>query len=130
MERSQQISFGDSPVCVLRNRPGKPKASILLDYGIELNGTVRIMVKTVTSKDNNRANIRVRRGESAMEAMTDLGVKNTTNDHAPRDQVINVGFFCAPEVNESGFRFCRIDLLDDEAEITLKSVSAVFIFRI
>jgi alpha-L-rhamnosidase len=129
LERSQQISFGDSPVCVLRNRPGKPKASILLDYGIELNGTVRIMVKTVTSKDNNRANIRVRRGESAMEAMTDLGIKNTTNDHAPRDQVINVGFFCAPEVNESGFRFCRIDLLDDEAEITLKSVSAVFIFR-
>ena len=33
------------------------------------------------------------------------------------------------ETNESGFRFMRIDLLDEDAVITIKSVNAVLIFR-
>ena len=129
LARDEQISFGNMPFCRLKNRPGQAKASILLDYGTELNGTVRLLVRQVSSPNANRANLRIRFGESVMEAMTDLGVKNTTNDHANRDMVINVGFFSGTETNESGFRFVRIDLLDDEAEVLIKSVNATFIFR-
>ena len=48
--RTEQITLGggDDPEyqvnCTMINTPGKPKASILLDYGMELNGTVRLMV--------------------------------------------------------------------------------------
>lgn len=128
LARAEQISFGDSPVCTMVNKPGQPRASILVDYGMELHGSVRLMVKDVIN-EKKRAHIRVRFGESVMEAMTDLGVKNTTNDHANRDMVMNVGFYCAPETNESGFRFMRIDLLEEDTILMLKSVNATFIFR-
>lgn len=124
----EQVTFSESGCCVLKNTPGKPKASVLVDYGRELHGSVRVIVRSVAAA-GNRANIRIRLGESAMEAMTDLGVKNTTNDHANRDMVMNVGFLSGMETNESGFRFMRIDLLDDEASVSVKSVNATFIFR-
>lgn len=127
--KPEQINLEDLNLCKLENKPGQPKASILVDYGMELHGSARITIKTVKSPNKNRANIRIRFGESAMEAMTDLRVKNTTNDHANRDMIMNVGFYSAQETNESGFRFMRIDLLDDEAMILLKSINAVFIFR-
>lgn len=129
LARAEQISFGDNPCCTLTNKHGQTKASLLVDYGMELHGSVRIMVKQVKSPAKNRANIRIRFGESVMEAMTDLGVKNTTNDHAKRDMFMNIGFFSSQETNESGFRFMRIDLLDDEAVVLIKSVNATFIFR-
>ncbi len=128
LARSEQITLGVGENCTMVNTSGKPKASILVDYGMEIHGTVRIMIWAVTGA-GNRANIRVRRGESVMEAMTDLGEKNTTNDHANRDEVINVGFYSAMELNESGFRFMRLDLLDEDATLVLKSVNATFIFR-
>ncbi|MBQ8742443.1 MAG: alpha-L-rhamnosidase [Clostridia bacterium] len=122
--------------CVMANKPGKPKASILLDFGMEINGALRLMVWGAQSPDDagtsynpGRANVRVRLGESAMEAMTDLGVKNTTNDHANRDFVMNIGSHSAMETNESGFRFARIDLLGEESAVSFKSINAVFIFR-
>ncbi len=122
--------------CRMANKPGKPKASILLDFGMELHGSLRIMLWQTYSADQKevrdnpgRAQIRIRLGESAMEAMTDLGVKNTTNDHANRDIVWDVGSHSAMETNESGFRFARIDLLGEDSFITIKSINATFIFR-
>ena len=131
LAREEQISFGMKDVCVLRNKPGQPKASVLVDYGREINGTVRVLIWAVSSaaEPKNRVNIRIRRGESAMEAMTELSEKNTTNDHANRDIQMNVGFFSGNETNESGFRFMRLDLLDEDAELVVKSVNATFIFR-
>ncbi len=126
--KSSQITLGTGKACVLENKEGSPKAAILLDYGIEFNGSARILIWNVNGK-GNRANIRVRFGESAMEAMTDFGDKNTTNDHANRDQIINVGFLSANETNESGYRFIRIDLLDDNARVEFKAVEGVFIYR-
>lgn len=126
--KSSQITLGSSNACVLENKPGQPKAAILLDYGIEINGSARLMIWGVQGK-NNRANLHLRFGESVMEAMTDLGTKNTTNDHANRDFTVNVGFLSANETNETGFRFVRIDLEDDDARVEFKSVEGVFIFR-
>lgn len=127
--RAEQISFADIPFCILTNKPGQPKASLLVDYGIELHGTARVMVRLISGSSDSRASLRLRFGESAMEAMTDLGVKNTTNDHANRDMILNVGNYSCHETNESGFRFLRIDLLDEEACVEIKSVNATFIFR-
>lgn len=129
--REEQISFGCSDACILRNHPGAPKASVLVDYGTEINGTVRVLIWSAgsTKEPKNRCNIRIRRGESVMETMAELGEKNTTNDHSNRDIVWNVGFYSANETNESGFRFMRIDLLDEDAELVIKSVNATFIFR-
>ena len=136
--KREQITLnrGQADRFVMANVPGKPKASILLDFGREINGTLRLMVwgsqsseDAGTSENPGRANIRVRLGESVMEAMTDLGVKNTTNDHANRDFTWNLGSHSAMETNESGFRFARIDLLGEESAVSFKSINATFIFR-
>ena len=118
--------------CVMANKPGKPKASILLDFGMELHGSLRLMVwgsqstdDAGTSDNPGRANVRIRLGESAMEAMTDLGVKNTTNDHANRDFIMNLGSHSAMETSESGFRFARIDLLGEESAVSFKSIQGL-----
>ncbi len=132
--RAEQLVFADKTMCVLKNTPGKPRASVLVDYGTELHGTVRVMLGEVTGEKpdgffHQRANIRIHLGESAMEAMSDIGVKNATNDHSNRDFSMEVGGWSAPETGESGFRFMRIELLDEEASLAIKSVNATFIFR-
>ncbi|HOP11815.1 MAG TPA: alpha-L-rhamnosidase C-terminal domain-containing protein [Oscillospiraceae bacterium] len=126
--KPSQITLVRGEVCALENAPGSEKAFVLLDFGIELNGAARIYVQSVRS-ESKRVNLRVRFGESAMEAMTPIGEKNTTNDHANRDMVLNVGFLSANETNETGFRFVYIELLDEDAKIELKAVQGVFIFR-
>ena len=113
-ERSNQITLVTGAHCTLRNTPGKPHAKIVLDYGIEFAGSVRLMIWGVQGP-HNRADICVRFGESVMEAITPLYEKNTTNDHAIRDRVMNVGMLSACETNESGFRFVCIELLEEEA---------------
>jgi hypothetical protein len=124
-ERSNQITLVTGAHCTLRNAPGKPHAKIVLDYGIEFAGSVRLMIWGVQGP-HNRANICVRFGESVMEAITPLYEKNTTNDHAIRDRVMNVGMLSACETNESGFRFVCIELLEEEALVQFKAVQGVF----
>ena len=130
------LTLSEDESFTMVNRPSSPKASILLDFGRELHGSLRLAVQSSHSSDDTgaggtlrRASIRIRLGESVMEAMTPLGVKNATNDHANRDFIMNVGDYSAMETNESGFRFARIDLLGEDAAVTFKSISAVFIFR-
>lgn len=127
--RTSQITLGDpGQPCTLENKPGQPKAAILLDFGREFQGSARLLIWSVRGV-GNRTNIRIRFGESAMEAMAELGEKNAQNDHASRDIKLNVGFLSAHETNETGYRFVRIDLLDDDASVGFKSVQGVFIFR-
>ena len=80
--------------------------------------------------ETQRAQIRVRFGESAQEAMAELGgEQNATNDHINRDQVLDVGFLSMPEIGPSGFRFVRIDLLTPNASISFKAVTGIFVYR-
>ncbi|CAM3758834.1 alpha-L-rhamnosidase C-terminal domain-containing protein [Marinicrinis lubricantis] len=111
----------------LRNK-GKP-AGILLDFGIELHGGVQICVWQGDHPDRV-AKLRVRFGESAMEAMSDIGgERNATNAHAMRDQIIEVSYLGATEIGNSGFRFVRIDLMDENHHLELRSIRAVFLYR-
>ncbi len=121
-----QVHMNGSDCCALENKDGV-KSSVIFDFGIEMHGSMRLIVKSVSP---NRVNVRIRFGESVMETMSDVGEGLTAkNDHANRDFVWNVGFLSANETNESGFRFVKIDLLDDNAKIEIQSVTGVMIYR-
>ncbi len=124
-ERSNQITLIPGKACTLVNEPGKPNAKIVLDYGCEFPGSIRLMIWSVKGP-GNRCDINVRTGESVMEAITPITVKNTTNDHAIRDRVMNVGFYSACETNESGQRFVCIELLGEDTMVSFKAIQGVF----
>ena len=93
-QRPSQISLEMPPfwpACVLTNRDGE-RASVLVDFGREIPGSVRIYSWYVKPKEGNRVNLRLRFGESVYEAMTPWPEKGSTNDHANRDVLMNVGF--------------------------------------
>ncbi len=128
LERSNQITFSSVGLCRLVNKKGAPHAAVLIDFGIEFPGSLRILARDVIPK-NGRADLRVRLGESVSEAMTPINIKNTTNDHANRDQVINIGRYSANETNESGYRFAYVELLGDDCEVSFKSLQGVCSYR-
>lgn len=124
--REPQIHLLATDLCTLENNGGP--AYIILDFGVEFHGSIKLLIKETSQE---RVNIRVRFGESVMETMEDTigGAKNARNDHINRDQVINVGFLSGNEVGPTGFRFVRIDLLDENTSITLKAVKGIAIYR-
>lgn len=114
-------------ICKMTSTDDKHPA-ILLDFGKELQGGLQIV--TGASAIHNPVTIRVRLGESVSEAMCEIdGVNGATNDHAMRDFVIQLPWLGVIEVGNSGFRFVRIDLLDDFAELQLKEIRAISTFR-
>ncbi len=90
------------PCCTL----GGKSAGILLDFGRELHGSLQLVVGPIGGNKNVRA--RVRFGESPSEA---LGEPNT--DHANHDFEILLAPMSSQQYGLSGFRFARIDLIDD-----------------
>ena len=121
----KQVHFNVPQVMTLQSKDAP--ASVLLDFGVEFHGNVKLYIEYMQPK---RAQIRVRFGESAQEAMAELGgEKNATNDHINRDQVLDVGFLSMPEIGPSGFRFVRIDLLTPNASISFKAVTGIFVYR-
>jgi len=104
----------------------KDNGSILLDFGVELHGGIQLIVQQC-GKTNN-CKLRVRFGESAMEAMSEINYKNSTNDHAVRDMIIEVSAMGMTEIGNTGFRFIRLDLLDNDW-ISLKMIRAVLLYK-
>lgn len=127
VEKTNQITLDPGHGCVLQNHRFKKHAAILVDFGIEFPGSMRLMCWNVRGK-HGRANLLVRFGESVSEAMTPLFHKNTTNDHAIRDRVINVGFLSSNETNESGYRFAYIELLEPNGLVEFKAIQGVFTY--
>ncbi len=79
---------------------------------------------------NAPVKVRIRFGESVGEAMSELGgEQNATNDHAVRDMVVSLPWLGKLELGNTGFRFVRIDVLDEDREIHLKEVNAVSVMR-
>ena len=106
----------------------KQHPALLLDFGKELQGGLQIV--TGMPKSHEPIAIRVRFGESVSEAMCDIDGKNgATNDHAMRDFIVRLPWLGVTEVGNSGFRFVRIDLLDDSTELHLKEVRAISTYR-
>ncbi len=95
---------------------------ILLDFGMELYGGVRITVGKTT--DNRPMNVRVRFGESFTEAMS-----IPHQDHAVHDQVVPLAFLGSTEIGNTGFRFVRIDLIDENTFVDIQSIHAISTMR-
>lgn len=130
-KRWGQIPEGRFPQgsgCRLVNA-GAP-ASVLLDFGREIHGGLQIGVGSVNGRASspNPDRVRVRMGESAAEAMAELGERGACNDHALRDTVVELPRFGYRTIGDSGFRFVRIDLLD-KTSITVEFVRAVSVMR-
>jgi alpha-L-rhamnosidase len=114
-------------LCKLKSE-GSLRPSILLDFGKEIHGGIQIV--TGMSKSGKPVTIRLRFGESVTEAMSTVGdTTNATNDHAIRDEMVQVPWLGKLETGNTGFRFLRIDLVDKDAELLLKEVRAIFIYR-
>ena len=104
-------------LCERENVKAENGSYVILDYGLEINGGIRIL-----SYLSENTRIRVRFGESVSECSSELGgQKNATNDHALRDFYTNLQNYSDMTFGNTGFRFVRIDFYGD-AEI--KSIVA------
>lgn len=123
---SGQITLDNPKACILRHQGKAP--GVLLDFGRELHGGIQILVSG--SQNNQPVRLRVRFGESASEAMSELGgEENATNDHAIRDQTCLVPWLGTHEIGNTGFRFVRIDLVSSNSFVQLKGARAIFVYR-
>ena len=126
LNRSGQVTLDSHNPCVLRNK-GK-RAGVVLDFGRELHGGVQFMVWH--TKNNKQVRLRVRFGESVSEVNSNLHkAKNATNDHAIRDTEVLAPWLGTTEIGNTGFRFVRVDLVDEDSYVEFKSIRAVFIYR-
>jgi hypothetical protein len=123
---SNQISLVPTNPCILKNHG--VQASVLLDYGCEIHGGILLLAWKASKKEGVK--VRIRFGESAMEAMSEVGgTDNATNDHANRDLIVNIGTMSMNPIGETGFRFVRIDLLEVDTELELKAVNAILVYK-
>lgn len=124
-QHSRQISLSAREPVTLRTNG--QMAGILLDFGCEIHGGIRIL--TWQESTGRGARVRVRFGESVMETMSELGgEQNATNDHARRDMIVELGMMSMTPVGETGFRFVRIDLVE-RGELVLKSIVAELVYK-
>lgn len=130
-ERSLQISLAETRMTTLRNAADGEKAGVLLDFGRELTGGIRLLCFAVDtpSEQTRYPLVRLRFGESASEAMTPLLEKNTGNDHAVRDFVVPVPALSDQEWGQTGFRFVYIELQQPDTVLCLTAAVAAFARR-
>lgn len=122
VENGMHLLREDETTCLLKPAQGTHLSSILLDFGKEMHGSLRLEAPTTST--GRYAEVRVRFGESVSEAM---GEPN--NDHTIHDFHARVAWMGHTEIGMTGFRFARIDLVDTETALTLKQVLAVSVAR-
>ena len=99
----------------------KPGDGICLDFGKEINGGVKIITGGSAEKI---CKVRIRFGESVSEAMDE-----PNNDHAIHNTIIDLPWHGTVEFGNTGFRFVRLDVLENQQEVEFKEVRAVAVFR-
>ncbi len=124
---SLQIHISETATAFLDNRDSDVPAGVLLDFGREITGGVRILCASV--EESAYPKVRIRFGESASEALSPLGRKNAGNDHAVRDFTIPVPAMSDQEWGQTGFRFVYVELVEPNAAICFKNIFAVFVRR-
>ena len=91
----------------------EPNGYIVFDFGEELCGGIEI----TTHEFPGTPSLRVVFGESVMETLSNIGQKNSTNDHAIRDSVVPVVINSRFRVGQTGFRFVKIQAMDSSVKI-------------
>lgn len=97
---------------------------VLLDFGSEIQGGVDIVVEFTGEK---RSRIRLVFGESVMEALSEIGYKNATNDHSVRDTILEVAHLSSARFGNTGFRFVKVESLDSDLDI--RTIKGVFEYK-
>jgi len=122
-----QVTLGNSVNCAMFVNNGQAPG-ILLDFGKEIYGGIQILTGIMENK--NPIKFRIRFGESASEAMSDIGgALNATNDHSMRDIIISAPWLGKIEIGNTGYRFLRIDLLDENRTVPIVGVRGVLVYR-
>jgi len=94
------------------------KGYIVLDFGKEIRGGIRLITGNSLNNGKNSVPFRVRFGESVNECMAELGEKNAGCDHSPRDIEARFVSFSSMKIGETGYRFVRLDFEENtDAEI-------------
>ncbi len=94
---------------------------VLLDFGRELHGSLRILSARTSQL---QMKLRLVFGESVSEALSQVGERGATNHHSPRDIVVDIANLSSLEFGRTGFRFCRIETVADDT-VWLKAAVAV-----
>ena len=121
-----QIGLNENDLCTLSNDGGE-NAFLVLDFGREIHGGIRLL--NFVSEKTAYPRVRLTFGESLSEAMSAVGQKGACNDHSVRDFEIPLPSYSDQEWGQTGFRFVKIELCEQDAGISLKSAHAVFIYR-
>ncbi len=101
----------------------KGQGYIILDFGKEIHGGLRLLSYYLEGQ-KTLLRARVRFGESVGECCAELGEKGACSDHSVRDLPIFIPDLSDQEWGSTGFRFVRIDFLDDDKEYRLVNIYA------
>ncbi len=122
-----QAVLSGADLCYLINKTDQ-KASIILDFGNELQGAIQIVTGMTGSK--KPVKLRLRLGESVSETLSEIDSTSTaTNDHAMRDFELTLPWLGKIEAGNSGFRFLKVDLLGENSSACIKEIRAISIYR-
>ena len=128
-EGNGQPTMSPSRTCDLCSKEGTP--SIILDYGRELHGGLKLID---VGWERYPKLVRIRFGESVTETCSEpcdtaWVMGHSTDDHAMRDFVMKVPRDGSIEIGNTGFRFVRIDLLEENATLEIREATAVLRWR-
>ena len=102
----------------------KGKAHMILDFGKEYNGGVRLL----TLQAGGGLRVRIRCGESVSETCAEIGEKGCGNHHTVRDAEVDLLDYSDMTFMETGFRFARIDF-PAGGECYIKAITCVYVHR-
>jgi len=120
IENAQNLLNNDHSICKLVNTGDY----IVLDFGEEINGGISIETWWMgVNQEHESAQMRIRFGESVSECMS-----APTSDHGWHDEIHTMPRLAKQEFGLTGFRFVRIDLLEDKV-VELRSIKAVALER-
>ena len=121
-----QADLVGANLCVVKGGD-KINSAILLDFGKEMHGGIQIV--TGMHAENSPVKVRITLGESVSEAMSSVPGSTATNDHAIRDFELLLPWLGTVETGNSGFRFVKIELLENNRELKLKEIRAIAVQR-
>lgn len=119
-EKELVVTFNETRLTELTSS-SEEKSYIILDFGKELHGGIRLVVPKSTCVSPR---FRLTFGESVSEAMSKIEDSTATNDHSPRDFEVIVPNLSVCDFGQTGFRFVKIQL-SDNCTVGLKNIVAV-----
>lgn len=135
-EKDLQIDLNEPVVTVLKNGPRpRKKSGVLLDFGFEFHGGVRLLSyfckgKSVTAGNTlPGAYVKISFGESVAEALSQPGERGACNDHSPRCITVELATLSDLEFGQTGYRFVYLELQTPNMEWELKSAVGAFTYR-